>query len=152
MIATSGRRTAVAKRRFDRKKYLQLLTAAVPRIIETPEELERANKVIEPFLHPERELAPEEEAFARLMLKLIDDYNQAHPAFPPLQPHELLQALMEEGNLRQADLLDIFGSRSRVSEAISGKRAISKLQARRLGERFCISPTAFVGGLDVAPR
>jgi len=34
MIATSGRRTAVANRRFDCKKYLQLLTAALPRIID----------------------------------------------------------------------------------------------------------------------
>lgn len=144
MIATSGKKTAPAERRFNRKKYLQLLTDAMPRLIETPAELERANKIVAPFLHPERELAPEEEAFVRLMLKLIDDYNQAHPAFPPLKPHELLQALMEEAGLRQADLLDIFGSRSRVSEAVSGKRAISRPQARLLGERFCLAPGAFV--------
>lgn len=144
MIATSGKKTAAANRRFNRKKYLQLLTEAMPRIIETPEEMERANKIVEPFLSPERELAPEEEAFARLMLKLIDDYNRANPAFPPMRPHELLQALMDEAGLRQADLLDIFGSRSRVSEAVSGKRAINKEQAKRLGERFRIAPAAFI--------
>ncbi len=144
MIATSGKKTAVVNRRFNRKKYLQLLTDAMPRIIETPEELERANKIIEPFLHSDKALAPEEEAFVRLMLKLIDDYNKANPVFSPLKPHEMLSALIEETGLRQTDLLDIFGSRSRVSEAVSGKRAISKQQARLLGERFCLSPAAFV--------
>ncbi|MGH9842477.1 MAG: helix-turn-helix domain-containing protein [Blastocatellia bacterium] len=61
-----------------------------------------------------------------------------------MKPHEILQALMEEHALRQADLLDVFGSRSRVSEAVSGKRAISKEQAKKLGERFCLSPAAFI--------
>jgi HTH-type transcriptional regulator/antitoxin HigA len=144
MIATSGKRIAAVNRRFDRRKYLRLLSEAMPRIIETPEELDRANEVIAPFLHPERKLDPEAQAFVRLMLKLIEDYNRSNPAFPAMKPHELLQALMEEANLRQTDLLDIFGSRSRVSEAVNGKRPISKQQARRLGERFCISPTAFV--------
>jgi plasmid maintenance system antidote protein VapI len=51
---------------------------------------------------------------------------------------------MEENDLSQADLLDVFGSRSRVSEAVSGKRAISKEQAKRLGDRFRVSPAAFI--------
>jgi HTH-type transcriptional regulator / antitoxin HigA len=144
MIATSGKRIAAVKRPFNRKKYLQMLTEAMPRIIETAEELDRANELIAPFLHPERELAPEIQAFVRLMLKLIEDYNRSNPAFPPMKPHELLQALMQEANLRQSDLLDIFGSRSRASEAVNGKRTISKQQARQLGERFCISPAAFI--------
>jgi HTH-type transcriptional regulator/antitoxin HigA len=106
--------------------------------------LKRASRLIEPLLYPERRLTPEEDALVRLLLKLIDDYQTAHPVFPPMKPHERLQALMEEHGLRQADLLDIFGSRSRVSEAVSGKRAISKEQAKKLGERFCLSPAAFI--------
>ncbi len=51
---------------------------------------------------------------------------------------------MEEAGIRQADLLDIFGSRSRVSEAVNGKRVISKQQAKRLGERFCMASAAFI--------
>lgn len=79
-----------------------------------------------------------------MMLKLIDDYQEQHSIIPKLKPHELLQAIMEEAGLRQADLLDIFGSRSRVSDAVNGKRAISKEQAKKLGERFCVSPAAFI--------
>ncbi|MGH9855205.1 MAG: helix-turn-helix domain-containing protein [Blastocatellia bacterium] len=106
--------------------------------------MKRASRLIEPLLYPERRLTPEEDALVRLLLRLIDDYQTAHPIFPPMKPHEILQALMEEHGLRQADLLDVFGSRSRVSEAVSGKRAISKEQSKKLGERFCLSPAAFI--------
>jgi antitoxin component HigA of HigAB toxin-antitoxin module len=41
-------------------------------------------------------------------------------------------------------LLDIFGSRSRVSDAVNGKRAISKEQAKRLSERFKLRVEAFL--------
>jgi hypothetical protein len=43
---------------------------------------------------------------------------------------------MEQNDLRQADLVEIFGSRERVSEVVNGKRAISKSQAKALGEFF----------------
>ncbi len=46
--------------------------------------------------------------------------------------------------MRQVDLLPVFGSRSRVSEAVNGKRAISKAQAKRLGRLFHLSPAAFI--------
>jgi antitoxin component HigA of HigAB toxin-antitoxin module len=41
------------------------------------------------------------------------------------------QFLIGQNNLRQADLVSIFGSRGRVSEVVNGKRAISKAQAER---------------------
>jgi HTH-type transcriptional regulator/antitoxin HigA len=54
----------------------------------------------------------------------------------------VLQSLNNE--LRQADLVKIFGSRGRVSEVINGKRAISKAQAKSLGEFFKVSPDLFI--------
>jgi len=139
-----GRKTAIAKRGFNRRRYAALLAEAVPRIITNVEELKRASRLVEPLLKQGEARTPEEHALCQLLLKLIDDYQTAHPVFPPMKPHEILQALMEEQGLRQADLLDVFGSRSRVSEAVSGKRAISKEQAKKLGERFCLSPAAFI--------
>jgi HTH-type transcriptional regulator/antitoxin HigA len=51
---------------------------------------------------------------------------------------------MEQNDLRQADLMKIFGSRGRVSEVVNGKRAISKFQAKSLGEFFKVSPELFI--------
>jgi hypothetical protein len=47
-------------------------------------------------------------------------------------------------HLSQADLVSIFGSRGRVSEVVNGKRAISKAQAKALGEFFKVSPELFI--------
>jgi HTH-type transcriptional regulator/antitoxin HigA len=121
-----------------------LLADALPRVIETPAELERLTSEIEPLLDKGTRRTPEEEELCRLALKLIDDYQREHRLIPTLKPHELLQALLDESGKRQADLLSVFGSRSRISDAVNGRRAISKAQAKRLGELFHLSPAAFI--------
>ena len=140
--ASNGRRTV--KQRLNRRKYGELLADTLPRVIETPEELERLTREIEPLLDKGEYRTFEEQELCRLALKLIADYQRAHRLVPTLKPHELLQALLEESEKRQADLLPVFGSRSRVSDAVNGKRAISKAQAKRLGELFHLSPAAFI--------
>jgi HTH-type transcriptional regulator / antitoxin HigA len=139
-----GRRTATAERRFNRRRYAALLAEAAPRVITSGEELERASKLAEPLLKKGQSRTPEENALCQLLLKLIDDYQQSHSIIPELAPHELLQALLEESGQRQAHLVPIFGSRSRVSDAVNGKRTISKEQAKRLGEYFHVTPAAFI--------
>lgn len=140
--ATNGRRTV--RRQLNRRKYGALLADALPRVIESPAELERLASEIEPLLDRGDHRTVEEEELCRLALKLIDDYQRSHKLLPTLKPHELLQALLEESGKRQVDLLPVFGSRSRVSDAVNGKRAISKTQAKRLGEIFSLSPAAFI--------
>jgi antitoxin component HigA of HigAB toxin-antitoxin module len=51
---------------------------------------------------------------------------------------------MEQHNLRQADLADIFGSHSNVSDILTGKRKINPLQARTLAARFHVSAAVFI--------
>jgi HTH-type transcriptional regulator/antitoxin HigA len=113
-------------------------------VIETQEDLERLTREIEPLLDKADHRTTEETELCRLVLKLIDDYQREHRLIPTLKPHELLQTLLNESGKRQADLLAVFGSRSRVSDAFNGKRAISKAQAKRLGELFHLSPAAFI--------
>jgi HTH-type transcriptional regulator/antitoxin HigA len=51
---------------------------------------------------------------------------------------------MEEHGLRQRDLLDVFGSRGIASEVVSGKRSISKAQAKKLAELFHVPADLFL--------
>jgi HTH-type transcriptional regulator / antitoxin HigA len=51
---------------------------------------------------------------------------------------------MEEHGLRQRDLLDIFGSRGIASEVVSGKRAVSKAQAKKLAALFHVGADLFL--------
>ena len=144
IAAKSGKKTAPVERRFNRRRYVALLAEAAPRVIADSSELERASQLVEPLLKKGEARTPEEIALCDLLLKLIDDYHERHVIIPDLAPHELLQALLEGSGKRQADLVPIFGSRSRVSDAVNGKRAISKEQAKRLGSYFRISPAAFI--------
>ena len=122
--AARGKDTA-RDRRLNRRKYAQLLSRTLPRIIENDAELRQVTENVEPLLDKGARRTPEEEALCRLLIRLIE-------------------ALLESRNLRQVNLLPIFGSRSRVSDAVSGKREISKSQARKLGEFFSVSPDLFI--------
>jgi HTH-type transcriptional regulator / antitoxin HigA len=60
------------------------------------------------------------------------------------RPHEVLQFLMEQRNLKQFDLVPNLGSRGYVSDTVNGKRGISKEHAKALGEFFHVSPELFI--------
>jgi HTH-type transcriptional regulator/antitoxin HigA len=51
---------------------------------------------------------------------------------------------MDGRGLKPTDLAAVVGSRARVSEILSGKRSISKEQAKALGTFFDVSPAAFI--------
>ncbi len=53
---------------------------------------------------------------------------------------------MARDNLRQQDLPEI-GNKAKVSEALSGRRAINLRQAKALSERFNVDLSLFVGRL-----
>ncbi|MEO6861558.1 MAG: hypothetical protein ABI180_08480 [Microcoleus sp.] len=55
-----------------------------------------------------------------------------------------MQHIMEASGTRQADLVGIIGSSGVVSEVVNGKRAISKAQAKALGDYFKVSPSLFI--------
>ena len=83
-----------------------------------------------------RELAPEEERLFDLLVKLVADFEQQHYPMGESSPTEMLKFLMEQRNLRQRDVMHLFGSSGIASEVINGKRAISKNQAKTLAEFF----------------
>ena len=79
-----------------------------------------------------------------MLLRLIEDYQHSQRVVPKLTPNDALAALLEARNLRQVDLIPIFGSRSRISDAVNGRREISKPHARKLAEFFSVSPELFI--------
>ena len=129
---------------IDEKKYSRLLAKALPKVIESDAELGRMAAQLEHLLIPERELTPEESALAALMLRLIEDYDDKYYPIPDGKPHEMVQFLMEQKGLKQADLVSLIGSRAQVSDLVTGKRGISKAQAKKLAEFFRVSPELFI--------
>ena len=74
----------------------------------------------------------------------VRDYEERNVEIPNAEPPTVLRFLMEQHDLRQADLAAIFGSQSNVSEVLSGKREINARQARALAARFEVSPAVFI--------
>ncbi len=127
------------------KKYGELLSQAMPKRIETDEELERFVEVMEPLSRAiERGTAtPEEIALHDLLATLIKDYDD-QIELPPVDPIAMVHFLMEHRGLRAIDLTPVFGARSIASLVLNGKRELSKTHIRKLAEFFHVSPAVFL--------
>jgi len=123
------------------KKYGSLLARTLPKVIETDAEFNRFVEELE-TLDRLPQLGPQERALQSLLAKLIEDYDQ-HVELPDVPAHETVGFLMEQRDLKQADLLPVFGSRSVASAALNGKRELSKAHIRKLAEFFQLSPAVF---------
>jgi HTH-type transcriptional regulator/antitoxin HigA len=127
---------------FDGATYSKLLAEIAPRAIETQEEYDRLLAVAERLTFA-KNLTPEERALYKLLVTLIEVYETENYPIES-EPHQILQHVMESSGTRQADLVGIIGSSGVVSEVVNGKRAISKAQAKALGDYFKISPSLFI--------
>ncbi|MCY7382736.1 MAG: transcriptional regulator [Microcoleus sp. CAN_BIN18] len=128
---------------FDRANYSNLLAEVSPRAIETEEEYDRLLAVAERLTFAKNR-TPEERALHKLLVTLIEVYEAQNYPIDKSDPHEILQHIMEASGTRQADLVGIVGSSGVVSEVVNGKRAISKAQAKALGDYFKVSPSLFI--------
>ena len=81
--------------------------------------------------------SPEQEELAELLAILIEKYEDRHYPLEDLStPRERLVALMQERAIPQQEISRVLGSRSQASDILSGRRAISKVQAQRLARHF----------------
>ena len=96
------------------------------------------------FEKGEERLSPEESALLETMAILIQAYDDRHHPLPTVLPNEMLAYLMEASGRTVKDLLPVLGTRGRVSEILSGKRSISKVQARRLASVFHVTADLFI--------
>ena len=127
-------------------KYGKLLGEALPKVIDSQKELGRCVAMMEALDRRVEEggrLELEEKALLALLDQLVKAYDD-QIELPQVSPSEMVKYLMEARGLRQVDLLEIFGSRSVVSDVISGKREPSKAHIRNLAEFFHVSPAVFL--------
>jgi HTH-type transcriptional regulator/antitoxin HigA len=131
----------------NKAKYGSLLASVLPSAIKNDEELERltneADRLITKDIR-EGSLSPEEDELLELLSILIESYEDEHYPIPEASPNEVLKFLMEDRELKQKDLLPIFGSTGITSEVVNGKRSISKAQAKKLAEYFKVSVELFI--------
>lgn len=134
---------ALQIRRFNKQKYRKLLAESAPTVIRTEAQYDRAIAEIETLLKKGDGISAEEEHLLDLLSTLVEQYEDKNYPIEPAAPHEILQHLMEARGLKQKDIVHLFGSSGRTSEAINGQRPISKLQAKALAEFFQVSTDLF---------
>lgn len=124
-------------------EYGALLQKVPPKVIRTEKENEAYTEVLYELDRRSKSLTAAEKELAELLTLLIEDFEEKRYRLPRAKPLEVVRFLMEQHNLLQKDLADVFGTRSIVSEVLSGKRDLNKDHIERLSARFHVSPEVF---------
>ena len=70
---------------------------------------------------------------------MIDDYEKKHYPIEAPDPIEAIKIRMEEMSLKQVDLVNEIGGKSRVSEILNRKRKLTVEMIRKLTTRLNLS-------------
>jgi HTH-type transcriptional regulator/antitoxin HigA len=143
MTKSGGKMSAVAER-IDPKRYAELLARTLPTVVETEEQNEQLLQHISGLLGKGNGLSAEERELLRLMVLLVENFENRHYSLKAATPNERLRELMQARGLAPHDLWPIFGSKGVASEVLNSKRAISKANARALAKFFNVSAELFL--------
>ena len=127
------------------KDFLGVVASAgfAPRAIHTAAQLNEAIAVMDRFLE-QGDLSPAERDYLDTLSTLVEAYEREHISMPTVSGVDVLRHLMEANELRQADLLDIFPTRSVVSEILGGTRQLTLAHMRGLSRRFGVPVDVFI--------
>lgn len=128
---------------INEKVYADLLSIAKPRIITTEVENQQVLSQVEKLMAI-IDRTPEQDELLDLLVVLVEKFEDEYYPINDASPHDILLHLMEENNLKQADLVGILGSRGVISEVVNGKRQISKNQARAMSDFFHVDVGLFI--------
>lgn len=81
---------------------------------------------------------------------LVDEYEKKHYPIEAPDPIEAIKIRMEELQLKQVDLVDAIGSKSRVSEILNRKRKLTIEMIRNLTKRLNLSPDLLITDYQLA--
>lgn len=125
-------------------KYRRLLDSTMPVAIQSEDEYERMLASAKQLMGKGENLREEEGRLLKLLAVLIEDYEQRNYPLPKVPRNEMVRFLLEERKLKARDLWPVIGSKSRVSEILSGKRTISKNHAKKLAGFFQVGVELFI--------
>ena len=101
-----------------------------PKVIKTTSEYERALARVKELFTAKSGTTDGDEL--ELLLLLVETYEEKEFPIDLPDPIEAIRFRMEQGRLKPKDLIPIFGSKSKVSEVLNGKRQLSLTMIRKL--------------------
>jgi antitoxin component HigA of HigAB toxin-antitoxin module len=115
-----------------------------PQSTRNQKELAELTALLESLAANEIRKTPAMERFIETLTVLILQYEDEIEADPKRSPAGVLKYLMEERGVRQIDHVPILGSKSYVSQILSGHRPLSKEAAHKLAAFFQVSVYSFI--------
>jgi HTH-type transcriptional regulator/antitoxin HigA len=110
--------------------------------IKTEQEYQKALKRLEQIFDAKAGTRESDEA--DVLALLIEEYeNKQYPIDAP-DPIEAIKIRMEEMQLKQSDLAETLGSKSRISEILNRKRKLTVEMIRILSARLNISASVLI--------
>jgi HTH-type transcriptional regulator/antitoxin HigA len=112
------------------------------KLIKTEKEYHRALKRLEVIF--DATIGTTESDEADILALLIDDYeNKKYPIEAP-DPIEAIKIRMEEMQLKQKDLVELIGGKSKVSEILNRKRKLTVEMIRNLTTSLNLSANILI--------
>ncbi|MBW6481408.1 MAG: helix-turn-helix domain-containing protein [Bacteroidales bacterium] len=93
--------------------------------------------------------APESDE-ADILALLVDEYEKKHHPVEAPDPIEAIKIRMEELQLKQIDLANEMGGKSRVSEVLNRKRKLTVEMIRKLTNRLNLSADLLINDYHVS--
>ena len=81
---------------------------------------------------------------ADLLVLMIDEYEKKHYPIEAPDPIEAIKIRMEEMHLKQIDLINEIGGKSRVSEILNRKRRLTVDMIRKLTIKLNLSASLLI--------
>jgi HTH-type transcriptional regulator / antitoxin HigA len=123
--------------------YAELLAQTLPGVIHSEAENERFICILEDLERRSKRWNAAEAKLAELLTVLIERFEEENYRIKSASPVEVLRELMQANELKQKDMVNIFGAESTVSAILSGKREMTREHIKRLSKRFRVSPELF---------
>ncbi len=112
------------------------------KLIKTESDYQAALKRLETIF--DAEIGTQESDEADILGLIIDDYEKKHYPIETPDPIEAIKIRMEEMQLKQVDLVNEIGGKSRVSEILNRKRKLTVEMIRKLTDRLNLSPSILI--------
>src|SRR5208337_183038 len=120
------------------------------KVIKTDAEYEAALAEIDRQLDSEIAAGTPEAEKLELLTLLVHEYESSHYPIGIPDPIEAIKFRMEQQNLSQRDLVPFIGSRSKVSEVLSGRRPLTLSMMRALHSGLGIPAKVLLQGREAA--
>lgn len=107
------------------------------------------NRLEEIFDAPVGTLESDEADILGLM---VDEFENKHYPIEAPDPIEAIKIRMEEMHLKQIDLINEIGGKSRVSEILNRKRKLTVDMIRNLTKKLNLSPELLIGDYQLTGK